>query len=128
MSHVEAGIRIHRAEKPLPLFRQDWPGMRNHAIMPIVKEGWQDFLVAEWSLQRAAWEDFHPHDEYNYVLEGELHISVDGEDVVLRPGDSATVPAGRLGRYWAPEYARMLAVYGPNPDGAESTDFKYEAL
>ena len=30
------------------------------------------------------------------------------------------VPAGCTGRYWAPEYARMLAVYGPNPDAVDT--------
>lgn len=114
--------------KELPLFKEAWPRMRNNAIIPIRKEGWSDFSVAEWSLEGAAWEDFHPHPEYNYVLEGELHISVDGEEVVLKAGDSATVPAGKLGRYSAPKYARMLGVYGPNPEGEESTDFKYEEL
>ncbi len=112
----------------LPLFKEAWPRMRNNAIIPIRKEGWSDFLVAEWSLEGAAWEDFHPHPEYNYVLEGELHVTVDGETVILKTGDSATVPAGKLGRYEAPVFARMLGVYGSNPDGEESSQFKYEEL
>lgn len=116
------------AAKELPLFREEWRGMRNNALIPIRKEGWKDFLVAEWSLEGAAWEDFHPHPEYNYVLEGELHITVDGETTVLKTGDSAIVPAGKLGRYEAPVFARMLGVYGPNPDGEESSQFKYEDL
>jgi mannose-6-phosphate isomerase-like protein (cupin superfamily) len=111
-----------------PIFREEWPRMRSHAIVPRPKEGWIEPLISEWSLEGAAWEDYHPHAEYNYVLEGELHISVEGEEVVLRVGDSATVPAGKLGRYWAPKFARMLTVYGPNPDGDESSDFKYEEL
>lgn len=127
MSREDGRIEVYPA-KELQLFREAWPRMRNNAILPVLKEGWDDFRVAEWSLEGAAWEDFHPHPEFNYVLEGELHIVVDDQEVVLGPGASATVPAGKLGRYWAPEYARMLAVYGPNPEGLESTDFKYEEL
>lgn len=127
MSANDGRIDFYPARE-LPLYREEWPGMRNHAIIPIPKTGWHDPVITEWSLEAASWEDFHPHAEYNYVLEGELHISVDDQEVVLRAGDSATVPAGKLGRYWAPRYARMLAVYGPNPGGEESTNFKYEAL
>lgn len=127
MSREDGQIDYYPGQE-LPLFKDEWPGMRNNAIIPIRKEGWEDFLVAEWSLEGAAWEDFHPHPEYNYVLEGELHITVDGETVVLKTGDSATVPAGKLGRYSAPKFARMLGVYGSNPDGEQSSKFKYEDL
>lgn len=127
MSNQETKIDFYPGRE-LPLFKEDWPRMRNHPIVPVRKEGWKDFSITEWSLEAAAWEDFHPHPEYNYVLEGELHISIDDTVHVLKAGDSATVPAGQLGRYAAPVYARMLAVYGPNPDGEESSDFKYEEL
>ena len=127
MSEENRSIEFHAARE-LPLFKEEWPGMRNHAIYPILKEGWNDFLVAEWSLEGAAWEDFHPHPEYNYVLEGELHVTVDDETVILKKGDSAMTPAGKLGRYAAPVYARMLGVYGPNPEGEASSQFKYEDL
>lgn len=127
MSAADGKIDVYPGGEP-PLFREEWPRMRNNAIIPPKREGWHDFAIAEWSLEGAVWEDFHPHPEYNYVLEGELHIAVDDQEVVLQAGDSATVPSGKLGRYWAPRYARMLAVYGANPEGLESTDFKYEEL
>lgn len=127
MSNEDGRITLYRGTE-LPLFKEEWPRMRNNAFLPPRKEGWTDFLVAEWSLESAAWEDFHPHPEYNYVLEGELHITVDDETVVLRVGDSATVPAGKLGRYEAPKFARMLGVYGSNPEGEASSGFKYEEL
>jgi quercetin dioxygenase-like cupin family protein len=69
---------------------------------------------------RAGWTDHHPHTETNVVLDGRLHVECQGVTVVAGPGDTVQVPAGRAGRYWAPEYARMLAVYGPNPAAEES--------
>ena len=59
------------------------------------------------------------------MVEGELYIESEGTTVLLRPGDTARVNPGQLGRYWAPVYARMVTVYGPNPDGAESHSFRY---
>ena len=56
----------------------------------------------------------------DYVLEGRLFVACDGETVEAVTGDVVRVPAGSVGRYWAPEYARMVAVYGPNPHGLES--------
>ncbi|WP_227007921.1 hypothetical protein [Pseudarthrobacter sp. AB1] len=50
------------------------------------------------------------------------------ETVILKPGDSARVNPGRAGRYWAPVYARMVTIYGPNPEGLESHSFKYSEL
>ena len=55
------------------------------------------------------------------VLEGELHVESGGVTVVASAGDTVTVPAGEVGRYWAPVHARMIAIYGPNPE-ADDTD------
>jgi uncharacterized cupin superfamily protein len=74
----------------------------------------------EWELRAAEWVDTHPHDEFNVVLEGELHVTSGGATVVAGPGDLVRVPAGERGRYAAPAYARMLAVYDHSPDGAPS--------
>ena len=38
-------------------------------------------------------------------------------------GDTIRVPAGLPALYHAPVYARMLYVYGPNPEGRLSTTF-----
>jgi len=37
------------------------------------------------------------------------------------------VPPGAIGKYWAPVYARMLAIYGPS-DGGASRKLGYEKL
>lgn len=80
-------------------------------------KSWIQPVLSEWELTNEGWEDQHPHDETTYVLEGELFVEAGGGRVVLRPGDVAVVRAGHLGRYLAPKHARMMAIYGPNPDG-----------
>ena len=74
----------------------------------------------EWELRSAEWIDTHPHDEFNFVLEGSLHVESGGVEVVAGPGDLVRVTASEEGRYFAPTYARMLAIYDHNPDGTPS--------
>ena len=85
---------------------------------------WNDVAIHEWELEGEGWEDLHPHDETTYLLAGELVIESEGVSVTLRPGDAAVVRGGHLGRYLASGYARMLAIYGPNPAGAQSSHFR----
>ncbi|MEO6529945.1 MAG: cupin domain-containing protein [Specibacter sp.] len=106
----------------------EWQRLRCRFITSKPVGRWDDFILSEWELEACAWEDFHPHSETAYVLEGELHIESDGKTVILKPGDSARVNPGRLGRYWAPVYARMVTIYGPNPEGLESHSFRYSDL
>ena len=102
--------------------------MAGRTIIDADPGGWSGIALSEWELNAAAWTDRHPHDEVNYVLEGELHVESDGETVVAGPGDTVWVRAGSVGTYTAPVHARMLAIYGPNPDGAESDSFEYREL
>jgi mannose-6-phosphate isomerase-like protein (cupin superfamily) len=67
----------------------------------------------EWELRGQEWSDAHDHDEYAFVLDGELHVTVDGATVVAGPGALVRVPAGARGHYAAPVHARILSVYGP---------------
>ncbi len=69
----------------------------------------------EWRLDAQEWSDEHPFDEYVYVLDGELHVTVDGITVVTGPGGLVHVPAGHRGAYAAPVHARILSIYGPRP-------------
>ncbi|WP_211359789.1 cupin domain-containing protein [Actinocorallia herbida] len=92
-------------------------GPANHAFIPPSAGGWAGVAVTEWELRGEVFADAHAHVELNYVLEGELHVTCDGVTVRGVVGDLIEVPAGRVGTYAAPGYARMLAVYGPNPDG-----------
>ena len=85
-------------------------------------------VVGEWSLERAAWTDRHLHEELNYVIEGELHVTYDDETYVAAPGDVVVVPAGKRARYAAPVFARMVYVYGPSDDGHAAHDVEYTDL
>jgi ethanolamine utilization protein EutQ (cupin superfamily) len=96
------------------------PGMSSRSIFGSSKGAWTTPVVMEWELTGAQWTDEHPHDELNFILEGELHVESDGELVVARTGDLVRVAANSQGRYFAPERARMLAIYDHNPDGAAS--------
>ena len=49
----------------------------------------------EWELTAAEWRDRHPHDELNFILEGELHVESEGTTVVAGVGDTVRVQAGR---------------------------------
>ena len=111
---------VRRTE--IPAVFEGWPGIRSRWITPPPSAGgWTGGLLAEWELEGAGWADTHPHDEYAFVIAGELHVACAGVKHVLGPGDTICVPAGETGRYWAPKYARMLGVWGPNPDG-ETTE------
>lgn len=82
----------------------------------------------EWQLTGEAWTDEHAHDEFAYVLEGQLFVESDGVTVEANPGDMVCVSAGSIGRYFAPKHARMLGIYGPNPSGRPMQSASYEKL
>ncbi|GAA1763894.1 hypothetical protein GCM10009712_10560 [Pseudarthrobacter sulfonivorans] len=116
------------AAQPLKALGGEWGRLQCRFINAHPVGAWDDFILSEWTLDSRAWEDFHPHSETAFVLEGELHIESQGKTVILRPGDSARVNPGGVGRYWAPVYARMVTIYGPNPEGLESHSFRYSEL
>jgi monoamine oxidase len=113
----EASVVRYPADQ-IPQVVDGWPGVRSRWVTPEPDPlGWTEPPIAEWSLEGVGWADTHPHDEYVFVLEGELHIESDGTTVVLAKGDAAKVAAGRTAKYFAPEYARMVGVYGSNLSG-----------
>lgn len=85
-------------------------------------------VVGVWSLTAAAWTDRHQHEETNWVIEGELHVTCERRTEVVRTGQAVIIPPGARARYAAPVYARMLFVYGPASDGHAATDTRYEEL
>jgi ethanolamine utilization protein EutQ (cupin superfamily) len=97
------------------------PGMSSRRIFGSAEGAWTAPVFTEWELSHAEWVDQHPHDEFNFVLEGELHVESEGERVIARVGDLVRVPAHCEGRYFAPVHARMLAVYDHNPGGETSS-------
>jgi mannose-6-phosphate isomerase-like protein (cupin superfamily) len=116
-----SGSRELHAKPGMPRIRSRW-------MIDPPSGAWDGVVLSEWELTAAGWADRHPHTETNVVLEGELHVEAGGVTVVATAGDTVTVPAGEIGRYWAPIHARMVGIYGPNPEGHESTDFDYWEL
>ena len=108
---ARAPIRIARTEFPA----DDQPRCR--AITPRPQGGWSEPVLSEWELRAESWTDQHPHTEYTFVIEGHVFIESGGVTVEARAGDVVCVPAGAVGRYWAPAYARLLAIYGPSDGG-----------
>lgn len=116
---------VLRSSGPLEPVSASTPRMRARWIVAPKTGGWDDYALSEWELTAAGFTDHHPHDEVTFVLEGELHIKVDDSVVVGTAGDTITVPGRSTGHYWAPRYARMLGIYGPNPTGEDSEYLKY---
>jgi mannose-6-phosphate isomerase-like protein (cupin superfamily) len=96
-------------------------------IIPPAEGGWAEPAFFEWELQAESWIDEHPHTEYNYVIEGQVFVESAGVTVEAHSGDLVRVPSGVVGRYWAPKYARLLAIYGPSK-GEPSRRLGYEKL
>jgi mannose-6-phosphate isomerase-like protein (cupin superfamily) len=96
-------------------------------IRPPLQGGWTEPALFEWELSGESWTDQHPHSEYNFVIEGQLFVESGGVTVEALAGDVVRVPAGAVGKYWAPNYARLLAIYGPS-EGSPSRALGYEKL
>jgi quercetin dioxygenase-like cupin family protein len=115
-----AGANL-QCNAPLKVLNPGQPRLKGRWIVEPRAEG-HDYALSEWALTRAGFSDCHPHDEVTFVLEGELHIRVGDSTVIGSAGDTITVPAGRAGHYWAPNYARMLGIYGPH-QGEKQTEY-----
>ena len=84
-------------------------------------------MLFEWELAAESWTDQHPHSDHNFVIEGQLFVESGGVTLKAQAGDVVRVPAGAIGRYWAPTYARLLAIYGPSK-GEPSKSLGYKKL
>ncbi len=118
------------AMSPMKISRTDLAGgdkPKCRIILPALKGGWLEPAMFEWELTAESWTDEHPHSEYNFVIEGQLFVESGGVTVEAQRGDVVRVPAGAVGKYWAPKYARLLAVYGPSK-GGPSRALGYEKL
>jgi mannose-6-phosphate isomerase-like protein (cupin superfamily) len=108
--------------------RQGKDGLHTRRIGDAPAVCWVEPVFIEWELTRQSWSDRHPFTEHVYVLEGRLFVESGGQVVECGPGDLALVTAHSTGRYWAPDHARMLSVYGPNPNGLESIHYGLDPL
>jgi mannose-6-phosphate isomerase-like protein (cupin superfamily) len=96
-------------------------------VPPPAQGGWSEPALFEWELTSESWTDQHPHCEYAFVIEGQLLVESGGVTIEALAGDVVRVPAGAVGRYWAPTYARLLSIYGPSK-GEPSRNLGYERL
>jgi len=118
------------ASTPTKISRSDFSGHdrpKCRVIIPPVLGGWSEPALFEWELTAESWTDEHPHSEYNFVIEGHLFVECGGITLEAQAGDVVQVPSGAVGRYWAPKYARLLAIYGPSQGGTSRT-LGYEKL
>jgi ethanolamine utilization protein EutQ len=62
----------------------------------------------EWS--KASFNRTVDHDEINIVLDGELHLTVEGQTTVVEQGDMVYLPQGIEVRYDTPERVKLACV------------------
>lgn len=65
------------------------------------------------SLRKGSFPWTLDYDEVEYVIEGELHITTDGQKAIGRPGDVIAVPKGSAITFGTPSWARFLYVTYP---------------
>jgi quercetin dioxygenase-like cupin family protein len=58
----------------------------------------------------------HPHTQMSYVLSGSFRYSIEGESVILNPGDSVVVPGGLVHSTVCLEKGVLLDVFTPKRD------------
>jgi hypothetical protein len=127
---IEGEAMVDATSTPTKFARTELSGHNKpkcRVILPPVPGGWSEPALFEWELTSESWTDEHPHSEYNFVIEGQLFVESGGVTVEANAGDVVRVLAGAVGRYWAPKYARLLAIYGPSK-GEPSRALSYEKL
>ena len=95
-------------------------------IIPPVQGGWSEPAPLEGELTASRGPE-HSHSDYNFVIEGQFFVESGAATIEEQTGDIVRVPARAVGRYRAPKYARLLAIYGPSKGGASRT-LGYEKL
>ncbi len=96
-----------------------------HGSCPVIDLGggttrrilsWNEELMAvEVAFEKGAVgaEHTHPHTQCSYVLSGRFSYSVEGEAVVLEPGDSIIVPSGLPHGTLCLEAGVLLDIFNP---------------
>ena len=86
------------------------------------KQGWRGrffhsdhMTFAYYSIQQGGWVHAHHHEneEVWHVLEGEVEMTVGGEQRLVRGGEAAVVPAGVEHSATATELCRVIVVDFP---------------
>ena len=70
-------------------------------------------------------EHFHPHKEQRIsVLSGEMHVRVEGENRVVRAGETTTIPLGAAHFQWNPCDSEAVVIEEIRPAGRIHDFFK----
>jgi quercetin dioxygenase-like cupin family protein len=70
-------------------------------------------------------EHFHPGKQQRVtILSGEMHLRVNGENRVLRAGESATIPPGAHHFQWNPCDTEVVAIEEQHPAGRTHEFFR----
>ncbi len=74
-----------------------------------------DLMAVEVTFEAGAvgTEHTHPHTQCSYVLSGAFRYSVEGEEVLLRQGDSIVVPGGSVHGTVCVEQGTLLDIFTP---------------
>ena len=77
-----------------------------------------DMMAVEVSFEAGAEgaEHTHPHTQCSYVLSGAFRYAVEGEEELLRPGDSVVVPGGSRHGTVCVEKGVLLDIFTPCRD------------
>ena len=60
-----------------------------------------------------ATEHTHPHEQSGYVISGQYHMTVDGQEYELNPGDSYAIPGNVPHSFKVMEAGEVIDVFTP---------------
>lgn len=60
-----------------------------------------------------ATEHTHPHEQSGYVISGQYHMTVDGQEYELNPGDSYAIPGNVPHSFRVMEAGEVIDVFTP---------------
>jgi len=117
LRHVQGANTMELAPFPVDLHR---PEMDVRLSDVLTAADGLPMAAGMMSLRQGSFPWTLDYDEVEYVIEGELHITADGQTVVGRPGDVIAVPKGSSITFGTPSWARFLYVTYPADWGGVS--------
>lgn len=74
-----------------------------------------EFVIGE--MGSAGHADAHAHanrEQINYIIEGKVRVTGDGDEVILEPGDAIFLPPGACHEFFCEsEHTKYVVVFGP---------------
>lgn len=110
LRHVAGVDTVALEPFPVELHR---PEMDVRLLDVVTAEHGMPMAAGMMSLREGSFPWTLDYDEVEYVIEGELHITMPGQSVVGRPGDVIAVPKGSSITFGTPSWTRFLYVTYP---------------